>query len=89
MSAIQGIMTIAEESTACLACHARPYLGGLGFGLKWNMGLDARLSRLHVERPDFQALPSGNGYVFAHLLLSTSISSSCSAMTKSCMARAR
>ena len=61
-----GIMTIAEESTAWPSVSRPTYLGGLGFGLKWNMGwmhdfleymsLDPIFRRFHHNNITFSLL---------------------------------
>src|SRR5881409_823420 len=61
-----GIITIAEESTAWPGVSRPTYLGGLGFGFKWNMGwmhdfleymsLDAIYRRFHHGNITFSLL---------------------------------
>ncbi|MDP9244963.1 MAG: 1,4-alpha-glucan branching protein GlgB [Chloroflexota bacterium] len=64
-----GIMTIAEESTAFPGVTQPTYLGGLGFGFKWDLGWmhdtldyfshDPVHRRFHHDRITFRALYMG------------------------------
>lgn len=47
---VPGVVTIAEESTSWPGVTRATHLGGLGFGLKWNMGwMNDTLSYLQTE----------------------------------------
>lgn len=48
---VQGIITVAEESTAFDGVSRPVHLGGLGFGYKWNMGWMNDTLRYMAEDP--------------------------------------
>ena len=56
-AASPGVISAAEESTAWPGVSRPTYLGGLGFGFKWNMGWMHDTLGYFAARPDLPPLP--------------------------------
>ena len=61
--------TIAEESTSWPGVSRPTYTGGLGFGLKWDMGWMHDALRLLRDRSDRPPLPPPPAHLSQHVLL--------------------
>ena len=62
---VPGVMMIAEESTAWPGVTRPPYLGGLGFGLKWNLGWMHDTLSYMSPRPGVPAVTTTNEMTFS------------------------
>ncbi len=62
-----GVLSAAEESTAWPGVSRPTYLGGLGFGLKWNMGWMHDTLAYFAARPGLPPLPPPRAHVLPRL----------------------
>ena len=82
-------ITVAEESTAWPGVSRPTYVGGLGFGFKWNMGWMHDTLELLRARADPPPLPPPRADVLAASTRATRTSSCRCRTTRSCTASAR
>ena len=88
-AASPGVISAAEESTAWPGVSRPTYLGGLGFGFKWNMGWMHDTLDVLPAGPDPPPLPPPRADVLARVRVHARTSSCRSPTTRSCTARAR